>query len=295
MAASLPVTSAEALSTLDTTTFSYRQLDVVDRRLLAEAYLSCIKPDIATVIAVAELRTRDALACLVDGWKDQITTAVVAESIATGGGLTDLSPAVLDAATATAVACWNDPAWWHDELFFDFTASTTMTEPQADCAADAYLNSFGVERAIRRRLLTLTLLTLSPADQQTLDLPSRCGLQVMYDGQSYGASRGVCIAEFGNESRSHVVDCDQAHNAEVTAVHSVAADYPSWPGIEPIRAQGKDLCRSDFESLGSSASAYAYGWGLPSRRRWEADVREIVCVLLQQPGQVWNGPSGLVA
>ena len=206
--------------------------------------------------------------CVNAGWEDHLTAEVVAASIAYGHGLDDLAPDLVSVLTDSARECLTDRQWWIDDVALNLKGVNDMTADQADCVAEAYIGTLGIGEVIRRRILTLPLLAVSPSEQVEHALPRRCGIEPIEPLVQLSAPVGACLTGFGSgTAATTVIDCIGEHNGEVIGVHDLSTEFPVWPGAQVVRAAAQRHCVEDFQAATDIASYRAAGWDIPSRTR----------------------------
>jgi hypothetical protein len=160
------------------------------------------------------------------------------------------------------------------------------------CVGEAYVSTLGIEKAIRRRVLTIPVLHLPPAEQAALDLQARCGLDVEWPSPGLSAAPADCVAGF-HDGIATVVPCEQPHDVEILAVQDVTDVLPSWPGFQALFEHNLEFCGEDLEeALGDNTEYVGYTYQ-PSRHHWEGGVRQVACAIGKTDGQ-WTDRSGLV-
>ena len=289
----LPARAGHALQTVEEDPLAWETLDGDDAALIAQAYLGCLDDGaLVNWVALGVLRILDQLPCVQEAWSGVLTDEIVASSLAYGDGLDDLPPDTVEQLTSAAQACVPDRQWWIEEVALRLEVD--LEDEQAQCVAIAYLDVLGIDAAIRRRILTIPLLSVPPEDRDQLDLGRRCGIEEPPALPELRAAPGTCLTGFGTGTENTAaIACAQAHNAEVVSVHDLVATFPSWPGAAAIRGEGEQRCLADVKALPADVSNHAAGWDLPSRATWEQGARALTCTLVRPQFESWTGPSGL--
>ena len=264
---------------------------------LAQAYLGCADPDaLVNLLVIGTVKAIDSVPCIADAWRGELTADLVAQSVSYGRGLNDLPPELVGELAAGAAACVPDRVWWVDDIALQLGRETDLDPEAAQCAATAYVDQLGIERAIRLRVLTLSVLTLPPEDQLRLDMAGRCNIDFAWGSAELGAAPGDCLSGFGSgREATTIVGCEGEHNAEVVGTHDLSSAVSAWPGIRGVQDLEDEMCAKDFDAMtGDSPDDYYGGFDLPARESWEQGGRTITCVIFRDGYEPWQGPSGLV-
>jgi hypothetical protein len=90
------------------------------------------------------------------------------------------------------------------------------------------------------------------------------------------------------------VPCDQPHDSEVFAAHTITDE--TYPGDDAVVTAADDFCYGEFEGFVGMAyedSALLYSTMFPSSDSWKLnDDREILCVLVDEDGGVTGSLAG---
>jgi hypothetical protein len=265
-----------------------------ERQLLARLFFGCQELEsVVFALAVETIGSPDALECIRGAWREAgVTTEVIADSLSFGTALDDLPGDLVDRMVAGAAECEADASWWADDIAIELSEQFGLEGGEAQCVGDAYMSVLGIETVIRRRVLTLPVLYLPPADQAALDLSARCGVEVEWPSPGLLAAPADCVVGF-HDGIPTVVPCEQPHDVEILAVQDVTDVVPSWPGAQALFEHNLGFCAEDLEqALGDSTEYVGYTYQ-PSRYQWEGGVRQVVCAIGTQSG-TWTGRSGLV-
>jgi hypothetical protein len=273
---------------------SWQDLSNDERHVLAQLFFDCQDLDaVLFTLAVETIGSPDAFDCIQGAWRDAgVTTDVIADSLSFGSALDDLPGDLVDRMVASAAQCESDTAWWADDIAIELNEQHGLSPDQTRCAGQAYVSTLGIEKAIRRRVLTLPVLYLPPSDQAALDLPGRCGVDIEWPSPGLLASMADCVDGF-HDGAPTVVPCEQPHDVEVLAVQDVTTDIPNWPGYRALFEHNLNFCAQDLEqALGDTTEYTGYTYQ-PSRHHWEGGVRQVACAIGKVDGK-WTGRSGLV-
>ena len=245
------------------------------------------------MLVIGTVRAIDFLPCIADAWRGKLTPDAVAESFSFGFGLDDLPPDLAAELTAGAAACWSDRQWWIEEVAIELGRTTDLAPDKANCMATAFVDSLGVERAIRLRVLTLSVLNVPPEDQVRMDLLGRCGIEFTWPSAEFAVEQGQCLTGFGSgREGTTVVDCAGPHNAEVVGKHDLSGGLPAWPGLRAVQNEADAGCSRNSEGL-LGQSAYFSGYDVPTRGAWEQGGRLATCVILAPDFATWEGAADL--
>lgn len=263
---------------------------------LVSAYVGCSDIDfIRNVLAIGIINSIDLAPCVSESWRDVLTAEAIVASISFGGGFDDLSPEIVADMTAGAAACLPDPEWWIEDIALDIDQAFGLSLDEARCVARSYVSTLGIEVAIRRRVLTIPTLAVSPDQFDALQLSARCGTDISLPPIGIDAMPGHCIAFFGSPDRlPAIVSCDAAHNAEVVSVVDLGTVFADWPGVRILALYTQVTCIRDAETALDGREGFAVNWTYPSRRTWEQAGRRLMCVVGRAGGVDWTGPIGIV-
>lgn len=106
----------------------------------------------------------------------------------------------------------------------------------------------------------------------------------------FGVEVGQCFT--GDVAPAHVVDCENAHDAEayvVEAFRDIGGDYP---GTGPLLSEASDTCLDEFEGyvgVGFLRSRFSFEAVVPTAEEWDDGVREFVCTLVDVSGEPTEG------
>jgi hypothetical protein len=262
---------------------------------LASAYVGCADiVGVRSLLAIGTINDLDAAECIADAWSDELTADIIVASLSFGTGLDDLPPDVVTDLAGDAAACVPDETWWIDDIAFEIDGEYNLSAEQATCVATAFVRSFGIEHAIRRRVLTIPMLTLSDEELAVLDLGA-CGAEVTLPPLTLGAAVGECLADVDRGDREPaLVPCDTTHNGEIFAVLDLADVVAEWPGVRFIGETAARVCKREAESVTAGQEGLGLEWSVPSRQVWERGGRLVTCVVGHVDGRDWTAPSGLV-
>lgn len=256
------------------------------------AYLQCMGPGaLSGSVALSVVKLLD-FECVAEAWSGLLPADLVASSLVYGVGLDDLPADVVDELARTAAECQPNREWWIDDVLAQDEIGLDVPEPQVKCIAVRYVNVMGINEVIRRRLLNAPLLALPPEHEARLDLPATCGVTARGLLELLVADAGACVANF-RTGRAAVIDCDQAHDAEVVATHDLAAAHPSWPGIRQVVETAGSLCHAGPQVVADPGD-HDFIVVHPRRRSWEQGDRSALCLVVHDGDGEWIGPSGLV-
>ena len=151
-----------------------------ERQLLAWFLFECQELDaVVFALAVETIGSPEAQECIEGAWRDAgVTTELIADSLSFGTGLDDLPGDLVDRMVADVARCEPDTAWWADDIAIELGEQFGLAPDAARCVGQAYVSTLGIERAIRRRVLTIPVLYLPDDDQAALDPQARCGVEV---------------------------------------------------------------------------------------------------------------------
>jgi hypothetical protein len=272
--------------------FLWYDLDDNVRKAIVGNYIDCMEGlDLARhMIALGTINTPEP-GCVVDAWGTAVDRRFIVSSLAVG--LQELPQDVLDELTAGVLTCLADEEWWIQDVALELEGDD-YTLAEAACVAETLIAQFGVEPLIRRRLLTIPILSLPP-DQLTAVEAGTCGVELalpIWDGRT---AVGNCIDHFfAEEGEWSAVQCNQVHDAEVIAVEDVTERFPTYPGSAELADAVGVLCQRIADSMPPNDEV-GMTWAFPSRPTWERGDRTLSCVIGKLDGSSWTGPSGLSA
>ena len=289
----LPAASRQTVQTVAANVQFWDEVGGAEALPLVQAYVRCGDPDaLLNMLVIGTIRAIDFLPCIADAWRGKLTPDAVAESFSFGYGLDDLPPDLVAELTAGAAACWSDRQWWIEEVAIELGRVTDLAPEQANCMATAFVDSLGVERAIRLRVLTLPVFNVPPEDQVRMDLLGRCAIEFTWPSAEFAVEQGQCLTGFGaGREGTTVVDCSGPHNAEVVGKPDLSGALPAWPGLRAVQAQADDACFRASEGLLQGQSVYSSGWDVPTRGAWEQGGRLATCVI-RRPRLCYLGGGG---
>ena len=293
--AELPVRGRRAVEALIDDPIAGRTADPAAVEQVVSAYLGCMEPEtlrLAIVLSVLQMNERE---CVVDAWQGLLTADLVASSLAYGNVLDDLPADVVEDMASAAAVCGPDRQWWIDDVILSEELQLELSDREAECVAARYLDVMGVEEVIQRRLLNVPLLSLPAEDEGRLDLSGQCNVTERGTLKLLIVDVGACVANArAGTDVAAVTGCDQPHDAEVFAVHDIAADHPTWPGVRAIMDTAQSRCTADPDAIAGDPGNHRFVWIHPLRRTWEQGDRTVLCLILHEGDGEWNEPSGLV-
>ena len=217
--------------------FLWYSLDDNVRKAIVGNYIDCLEGlgGARQMIALGTINTPEP-GCVVDAWGTTVDRRFVVSSLAVG--LQELPPDVLDKLTAGVLTCLADEEWWRQDVALELEGWNDYTLEEAACIAGQLVDRFGVEPLIRRRLLTIPILSLPPDQLATVD-PGACGVELGLSSWEGRTAVGNCIDHFfADEGEWSAVACDQVHDAEVIAVgEDVTERFSGYPGTANSRTR----------------------------------------------------------
>jgi hypothetical protein len=293
--AELPARGRRALAALIDDPFGGRTADPAAVEQVLAALLGCMEPDSLRMAVVLSVLKMNEVGCVVDAWRPFLTADSVAASLAHGDLLDDLPADVVDAMASAAAACGPDRRWWIDDVIFRDELQLDLPDHELECIAARYVDVIGVEEVIRRRVLDAPLLALPPELEARLDLSGQCDVDESGRFDLFVAGVGACVTGARDGTAvAAVTACDQPHDAEVFAVHDIAADHPTWPGVRAIIDTAEARCTADPDAIAGDPGNHSFLWIHPLRRTWEQGDRTVLCLIVHEGEGEWDAPSGLV-
>ncbi len=276
---------------------AWQELPDQDVHSLVLAYVGCADRDeMLALLALNALRSTDAPPCVAEAWAEtDLTAEVVADSLVYGAGLSDLPDPLVDDLIAAARPCLPDDEWWVESLALVLNQQG-LPPQQAECVAAAYISSVGVEELMRRRILTVPALALTPEQQAAVDVGGRCSTMVSWPFSGPPATAiAECVADFNAPDRpSTVVPCDQPHNMEAFAVEDLSDTLDEWPGARGLIQRTSELCEAEALQAIANRPELVLGTYQPSRMHWLMGNRRVGCAILRADGQPFTAPSGVL-
>jgi Septum formation len=245
------------------------------------------------MMAIGIANTMESAPCIADAWSEEVSPPTISAALVLG--MRDLPPDTLNRMVADAGACMQeDEQWWIDDIALELLDADDYSDNQAGCLATRFVETLGFEHALRLRILTLPLLTLSDAELAVLD-PAACGAEVTLTPLIVGSNVGDCLANvLDPDLPITVVPCTGPHSGEVASVLDLGPVFDNWPGIQTIETTAADACIAKVEMLAVDHPEIGAAWGFPSREVWERGGRLSTCIIGKLDGTDWTGPSGIV-
>ena len=293
--ADLPAAGRRLVDALIDDPFADRTADPEAAEDVFVAFLGCIEPEALRLSVVLSVLRMNETGCIVDAWQGLLSAESVASSMAYGDLLDDLPAEVVDAMASAAATCGPDRQWWIDDVIYQDELRLERPERELECIAARYVDVMGVEEVIRRRLLNAPLLAVPLEDEARLDLAGHCNVTESGRLDLFVAGVGACAADArAGTAVIAVTACDRPHDAEVFAVHDIAAEHPTWPGIRAIVDTAESRCTADPGAIAGDPGNHRFLWIYPMRRTWEQGDRTVLCLVVHEGDGVWDAPSGLV-
>jgi hypothetical protein len=103
------------------------------------------------------------------------------------------------------------------------------------------------------------------------------------DESVFNAEVGECFEEFeeGTSEDAPEVDCDEPHVVEV--FHLFDVDDGDFPGQDELTTEAQDVCQGepfeDYVGVPYDETSIGVAYLTPTEDSWEADDREVVCLV----------------
>jgi hypothetical protein len=115
-------------------------------------------------------------------------------------------------------------------------------------------------------------------------------------GNVFSLKQGECFvgAATGNVSDVKIVDCTQAHDAEVYFVFPYPNAPSDFPGDDAVRTASETGCRpafQDFVGLDFDSSSYGISFLRPTSDSWGTGDRTIDCLITSGDGSQLTGSA----
>jgi hypothetical protein len=246
---------------------------------LITAYLDCSDyADVLFTLALGTIGSFDAAPCIAEAWNGVLTANDIAASLAYGIGLDDLRPAVVSRLVDIVVLCLPDERWWIDDIAIELQRIHDLTAEQATCVATNFVRTLGLAHAVERRVLTIPMLALSPADHAAVDLAS-CAATVVLPVLPTETVND-CLRLDPDAWEWKAATCAGPHDREVIAVVDLTATVPEWPGGIVLYEHATVACRAAAEAAAASLDvSFRFYSHPPTRTAWERGWRSVICTV----------------
>jgi Septum formation len=267
------------------------ELDV--RKELATYYTHCVDLQFARrMLVMGMINLMEDAECIVSEWETVLDSDVLASMVAAGPQ--DMPDPTARALVGGVMTCNSMPQdWWVDDIALELEAHYQYTADQAHCVAERFVETFGFEPAIRHRVLTIPMLTLTDEEVAAL-APDACGVTIEFLPFSGGSQVGECLPNLdADEVFPVTVPCDQPHIGEVIAVIDLSTIATEWPGFAALAGAIEEPCSQRGREIAGDRDDLGLSWNGPSRESWERGDRVLACVIGRLDGEEFDGPSGL--